>query len=149
MESEQDIFMKEFKRFRQLDVNSNEFKNSIISIQEPNLDILKPKVFIFYFIKTLFPDSLIFIFFFKEINLNLNDSSQYLINYYGLKELKEWKCYELIDNPGLYLISNPFKNGFQQFFIKKCLNEYHNLPNKTNLDLHMKRDCNLWESCVK
>ena len=47
MESEQDIFMKEFKRFRQLDVNSNELNNSIISIQEPNLDILKSKVFIY------------------------------------------------------------------------------------------------------
>jgi len=44
MESEQDIFMKEFKRFRQLDVHSDEFKNSIISIQEPNLNILKQKV---------------------------------------------------------------------------------------------------------
>lgn len=41
---EQDIFMQEFKRFRQLDIQSDEFKHSILSAHEPNLEFLTPKV---------------------------------------------------------------------------------------------------------
>lgn len=44
MDSEQDIFMKEFKRFRQFDSKLDEFKSSTINIDEPNLEYLKPKV---------------------------------------------------------------------------------------------------------
>lgn len=68
---------------------------------------------------------------------------------YGLKDLSEWTCYELTNNPGFFIIPNPFKPGHQRFLVKKCLAEYHNLPNKTNLDLHMKRNGNLWTDCLR
>lgn len=42
--SEQDLFMKEFKRFRQYDPKLDEFKSSILCIDEPNLEHLKPIV---------------------------------------------------------------------------------------------------------
>ena len=53
MEQEQDVFMKEFKRFRQLDVQSDEFKNSVLSPYEPNLNYFRQQVriiFILWFI---------------------------------------------------------------------------------------------------
>lgn len=68
---------------------------------------------------------------------------------YGLKPISEWRCYELINNPGLFVISNPFKSGYQRYFVKKCLGDYHELPNKTNLDLHMKREGNLWKNAIR
>ncbi len=73
------------------------------------------------------------------------------VNSYGLKTPTEWKCYELTNNPGVFFIPNPFKPGWQRYFIKKCLRDYHNLPNKTNLDLHSKREMkdNIWDQAVK
>ena len=44
MDQEQDVFMKEFKRFRQLDTQSDEFKNSILSPHEPNFNYFKQQV---------------------------------------------------------------------------------------------------------
>jgi alkylated DNA repair protein alkB family protein 1 len=75
--------------------------------------------------------------------LNLKNENP-CFNKFGLKNLDEWMGFELNDIPGLFVISNPFKNGFQRYFVKKCLCDYHELPNKTNLDLHSKRDTNLW-----
>lgn len=83
------------------------------------------------------------------MNYNIDERNQFFLKNYGLKDLSEWRCYELKENPGLFIIPNPFKNGYQRYFIKKCLDEYHNFPNKTNLDLHIKRDHNLWEHCIK
>ena len=70
---------------------------------------------------------------------------------YGLKNLNEWKCFELEYVPGLLVIPNPFKNGFQRYFIKKSLVDYPNLPHKTNIDLHSKRnlDENLWKDAIE
>ena len=70
---------------------------------------------------------------------------------YGLKELKEWKCYSIEDVPGLIVISNPFKNGFQRYLVKMLLEDCPKLPNKTNLDLHSKRtiDSNLWKEAIE
>jgi len=53
MEQEQDVFMKEFKRFRQLDIQSDEFKNSILSSHEPNLSYFRKQVRIIL-VKNLF-----------------------------------------------------------------------------------------------
>ena len=83
----------------------------------------------------------------KERDDNPNYSS--LMFKYGLKDLTEWECYELTDNPGFFVIPNPFLSGYQRFLVKKCLSEYHNLPNKTNLDLHTKRNGNLWSEALR
>jgi hypothetical protein len=53
MEQEQDVFMKEFKRFRQLDIQSDEFKNSVLSSHEPNLSYFRKQVRIIL-VKNLF-----------------------------------------------------------------------------------------------
>ena len=81
----------------------------------------------------------------KEINLKQNVSEFDKISCkYGLKELNNLKCYELEEQKGLFIMPSPFLSGYQRYFVKKCLLEYHNLPNKTNLDLHTKRENNLW-----
>jgi hypothetical protein len=59
-----------------------------------------------------------------------------IIKKYGIKSPVEWKCFELSDIPGLFVIQNPFCS--QRYFVKKSLLEYPNKPNKTNLDLHEK-----------
>jgi hypothetical protein len=79
----------------------------------------------------------------------LNEKQKKFFDFYGLKDLSEWKCYELIDIPGLFVIPNPFKNGHQRYFIKRSLADYHNMPNKTNLDAHIKRENNLWHEAIK
>lgn len=69
---------------------------------------------------------------------------------YGLKSLSQVELYELNDVAGLYWIPNPFRNGHQRYLIKQCLGNYHNLPNRTNLDLHMNRDgVNLWQQAIE
>jgi hypothetical protein len=69
---------------------------------------------------------------------------------YGLKNPSDIKCYELTNSPGLFIVPNPFCNGFQRYFVKKCLRDYHNLPNKTNLDAHMTRDgMNIWQNAIR
>ncbi|XP_024937340.1 nucleic acid dioxygenase ALKBH1 [Cephus cinctus] len=54
----------------------------------------------------------------------------------GLKPIKEWRVYELIDVPGLIFIENPFTEIGQQYWILKCLKDYSKKPNKLNLDIH-------------
>ncbi len=80
------------------------------------------------------------------MDVAVNELNEHMLNY-GIRS--DFKCYESIEHRGLYLIPNPFLNGHQRFFIKKCLCEYHNQPNKTNLDLHTKRDGNLWTDAIK
>lgn len=90
-------------------------------------------------------------------NLNhVNDeqflaNNQDLIKTYGLIEPNKWNCFELKYVPGLLVIPNPFKNGYQRYFVKKALDDYPNLPNKTNIDLHTKRNPgeNLWLEAIK
>lgn len=86
----------------------------------------------------------------QTINLNLEANDEDMAFKYGLQDLSEWRCYELIENPGFFVIPNPFRPGYQRFLVKKCLSEYHNQPNKTNLDLHMKREgINLWKEALR
>lgn len=75
-----------------------------------------------------------------------DELNKHMINY-GIR--LDFKCYESVEHKGLYLIPNPFINGCQRFIIKKLVSEYHNQPNKTNLDFHIKRDGNLWTEAVK
>ena len=79
----------------------------------------------------------------------MDEKHKSFFDLYGLNDLSEWKCYELIDIPGLFVIPNPFRNGHQRYFIKKSLADYHDLPNKTNLDAHIKRESNIWHEAEK
>ncbi|CAF0775387.1 unnamed protein product [Brachionus calyciflorus] len=123
---ENDLFMKEFKIYKQI--------KSFDDLKKLNqcvfLDNLDPNLF-------------------NAIELNLNSLNEEDLKTSGLRPFNEIKCYELKSNPGLLVIPNPFENGYQRFLIKKCLYEYHDPPNKTNLDLHMKRDGNLWTNALK
>jgi hypothetical protein len=131
--NKEDLFMKDFKFYKQFDKNKLNTITDIINIDEltDGAKLLK--------------------FNLKSIELDLNKTNinnQYFLNY-GLKPLNKWSVYESNDIAGLYLIQNPFLPGYQRFFIKKCLTCYHDLPNKTNLDAHIKREQNLWETAVK
>lgn len=55
-------------------------------------------------------------------------------NIWGLKALSEWKIYELLENPGLIFIRNPFTNVAQRYWAVKCLRDYTKKPNKSNID---------------
>jgi alkylated DNA repair protein alkB family protein 1 len=82
--------------------------------------------------------------------LNVDGFQDEILINLGIRNLKQLKCFELVDFPGLLIIPNPFKRGYQRFFIEKCLIEYHNLPNKTNLDLHIDREgANLWQNALQ
>ena len=131
--NKEDLFMKDFKFYKQLDSNKLISNNDVINIQE------------------LSDETSLLKFNLKPIVLNtnkININEQDLFNY-GLKSLDKWSVYQSNDIDGLYLISNPFLSGYQRFFIKKCLTCWHDLPNKTNLDAHMKRENNLWENAIK
>ena len=131
--NKEDLFMKDFKFYKQLDSNKLISNNDVINIQE------------------LSDETSLLKFNLKPIVLNtnkININEQDLFNY-GLKSLDKWSVYQSNDTDGLYLISNPFLSGYQRFFIKKCLTCWHDLPNKTNLDAHMKRENNLWENAIK
>ncbi|CAH2041450.1 unnamed protein product, partial [Iphiclides podalirius] len=53
----------------------------------------------------------------------------------GLSSVSEWNCYSIVDHPGLFLIKNPFTSLGQRYWIRKCLEEYSQKPNKTNIDV--------------
>jgi hypothetical protein len=131
--NKQDLFMKDFKFYKQFDTNKLTSNPDVINIQE------------------LIDETKLLKFNLKSFKLNLSKikiNEQDLFNY-GLKSFDKWSVYESNDIVGLYLIPNPFLPGYQRFFVKKCLTEYHSLPNKTNLDAHMKREQNLWDNAIK
>lgn len=86
------------------------------------------------------------LFYFKRFELK---NKNFDLEKFGLKPFEEIKCFELINSPGLLVIPNPFRAGHQRYLVKKCLYEYHSLPNKTNLDLHMQRNENLWQNALR
>ncbi|KAF5289845.1 hypothetical protein FQR65_LT11731 [Abscondita terminalis] len=67
----------------------------------------------------------------KKCSINTNYKAKY-----GLKPLVEWEAYELIDNPGLIFIKNPFTVVGQKYWIVRSLRDYTKKPNKLNLDIH-------------
>ena len=82
----------------------------------------------------------------KEVALNLDCSNAHVISKkYGLKGLESLKCYESLEHKGLYVMPNPFLPGRQRYFLKRCICDYHCLPNKTNLDAHIHREKSLWD----
>ncbi|XP_071798633.1 nucleic acid dioxygenase ALKBH1-like [Asterias amurensis] len=54
----------------------------------------------------------------------------------GLKPVNEWRCFSLRNAPGFVYIENPFRPGYQRYWIKRCLQDYPNKPNVCNLDSH-------------
>ncbi|XP_071080477.1 nucleic acid dioxygenase ALKBH1-like [Haliotis cracherodii] len=57
----------------------------------------------------------------------------------GLKPVTNWQAFTLNKHPGFVVIRNPFEVGFQRYWIKRCLQDYHLPPNVTNLDPHLER----------
>ena len=85
----------------------------------------------------------------KVINLKgkiLNEQCERVL---GLKPVKDWKIYELLDIPGLIFIKNPFTTHGQRYWIIKCLKDYSRKPYKLNLDAHNSSsdDGPWWDTC--
>ncbi|KAK9511692.1 hypothetical protein O3M35_000306 [Rhynocoris fuscipes] len=54
----------------------------------------------------------------------------------GLIPPTEWKIFQITSQSGLLFVKNPFTWEGQRFWINKCIVEYPQQPNKTNLDAH-------------
>ena len=147
-----DLFMKEFKRYRQLnDSKQNEeiinFDNAENIEKYLNNKVIQKVCFNLINFLNVTAENCHYLLVLKKslINVAETNSLDSLLSSYGLRQPSEWTCYEVMSNPGLFVIPNPFLPGYQRYLVKKCLAEYHDLPNKTNLDLHIKRDKNMWE----
>ena len=55
------------------------------------------------------------------------------LQHLGLKKTEEWHIYHYNDIPGLYFIPNPFTNDGSIMWVNRCLQDYCNPPNKSNL----------------
>ncbi|XP_011630998.1 nucleic acid dioxygenase ALKBH1 [Pogonomyrmex barbatus] len=67
---------------------------------------------------------------------------------FGLKSIKKWNIYELLDIPGLIFIQNPFTSDGQRYWITKCLKDYSKEPYKLNIDAHnILENENWWDIC--
>ncbi|XP_069117377.1 nucleic acid dioxygenase ALKBH1-like [Argopecten irradians] len=67
----------------------------------------------------------------------------------GLKPVKKWKAYCLKSNPGFLFIVNPFENGYQRYWVSRCVKDYPCRPNVRNLDAYMDvGDINIWNSSM-
>ncbi|ENN71845.1 hypothetical protein HUJ04_001021 [Dendroctonus ponderosae] len=69
--------------------------------------------------------------------------------FFGFKPLESWEVYEIIDRPGLIFIKNPFTILGQRYWTVRCLKDFSNKPNKSNLDSAKKIPDNKdwWEMC--
>ncbi|XP_038072697.1 nucleic acid dioxygenase ALKBH1-like [Patiria miniata] len=65
----------------------------------------------------------------------------------GLKPVDQWRCFTLQGAPGFVYIENPFRPGYQHYWIKRCLQDYPNKPNVCNLDSHhsIRGGLSLWD----
>ncbi|XP_064600818.1 nucleic acid dioxygenase ALKBH1-like [Liolophura sinensis] len=65
----------------------------------------------------------------------------------GLIDVRLWKAYQLRSNPGFLFISNPFMQGSQRYWVRRCLRDYPVKPNYTNLDIHLTltEEDNIWK----
>ncbi|ALC49712.1 AlkB [Drosophila busckii] len=52
----------------------------------------------------------------------------------GLKPTHAWQCYTLMQHPGLIVIRNPFMALGQRYWMSRCLRDYPQKPNISNLD---------------
>ncbi|KAJ8308197.1 hypothetical protein KUTeg_013071, partial [Tegillarca granosa] len=92
---------------------------------------------------------------------------------YGLKPVKEWNVYSLPQCPvshskiiyvaieekklkytnqsSFMFITNPFQDGYHTYWLKRCVCDYPDKPNITNLDPHICREDigNLWKYSQK
>ncbi|XP_071160040.1 nucleic acid dioxygenase ALKBH1-like [Mytilus edulis] len=55
----------------------------------------------------------------------------------GLKPVDQWKAYTLDSCPGFIIISNPFEDGGQRYWMEECIKTYPLAPNITNIDSHL------------
>lgn len=54
-------------------------------------------------------------------------------HYFGVSPPSTWKVYNLLSNPGLLFIQNPFTNHGQRYWIARCLRDYPKAPQVNNL----------------
>nr|XP_034832736.1 nucleic acid dioxygenase ALKBH1 [Maniola hyperantus] len=66
----------------------------------------------------------------------------------GLQDSNNWKILEFEKHPGLLLIKDPFTSVGQNFWIKRCLEDYPRKPNKTNIDVERHIE-DWWRECFK
>lgn len=61
----------------------------------------------------------------------------------------EWVMYEVLANPGLLFIKNPFTAIGQRYWISRCLQDYTRRPNRLNIDAHnvLPKTIEWWDSC--
>lgn len=80
--------------------------------------------------------------------LNINETCEAKL---GLKPVRDWEIYELVDIPGLIFVKNPFTAGGQQYWIIKCLKDYARKPNRLNIDAHdfLKDNESWWDICFE
>jgi alkylated DNA repair protein alkB family protein 1 len=66
---------------------------------------------------------------------------------HGLRCASEWKVYQLLSCPGFIFIVNPFLKGAQNYWTRRCIEDFTRKPNVSNLDAHMtiKENESAWE----
>ncbi|XP_058808259.1 nucleic acid dioxygenase ALKBH1 [Phymastichus coffea] len=69
----------------------------------------------------------------------------------GLRDVKSWNIYKIVDVPDLIFIENPFTPKGQQHWIIKCLKEYSKKPNILNIDAHgcLNDGQTWWDTCFR
>ncbi|KAK3595959.1 hypothetical protein CHS0354_032473 [Potamilus streckersoni] len=82
--------------------------------------------------------------------LELETNSREVECMLGLKPISQWKAFTLDQVPGLVVIKNPFKAGYQRYWVIRCLQSYPCKPNITNLDAHMDTEKlgNIWQASL-
>ncbi|XP_039310056.1 nucleic acid dioxygenase ALKBH1 isoform X2 [Solenopsis invicta] len=69
---------------------------------------------------------------------------------FGLKSVRKWNIYEILDIPGLIFIQNPFTSNGQRYWITKCLKDYSKEPYKINIDTHnFLNNETWWDMCFQ
>ncbi|XP_028044923.1 nucleic acid dioxygenase ALKBH1 [Monomorium pharaonis] len=69
---------------------------------------------------------------------------------FGLKSVRKWSIYEILDIPGLIFIQNPFTPNGQRYWITKCLKDYSKEPYKLNIDAHnILKNETWWDICFQ
>ena len=56
---------------------------------------------------------------------------------FGLRCAEDWRAYKLVSCPGLIFITNPFLDGAQHYWTRRCIRDFPRKPNVCNLDAHM------------
>ncbi|ESP05411.1 hypothetical protein LOTGIDRAFT_228010 [Lottia gigantea] len=69
----------------------------------------------------------------------------------GFRPVHDWKAYSINDNPGFIFVLNPFKDGYQKYWVHRCLNDYPDAKNKANLDIQLdsEKRAKLWKNFVE